>query len=108
MSRFLRFVVVRTLAGDRESLKESVIGNELRQHPEFRLSTITSYPGSGQFDPGITADGRQVAFSWAPEAGHNANIYVAAADGGAPKRVTTGTDADDMPSWSPDGSELVF
>jgi Tol biopolymer transport system component len=33
LSRFLRFVVERTLAGDRESLKESIIGTEVFDRP---------------------------------------------------------------------------
>jgi Tol biopolymer transport system component len=77
------------------------------RHPEFTLSTITSYPGA-QSHPAVTADGRQVAFSWAATAGGSASLYVAPTDGGSAKRVTTGPDPDDLPSWSPDGTELAF
>ncbi len=49
-----------------------------------------------------------MAFSWSPETGRGADIYVVMADGGPPKRITTNQAADDLPTWSPDGTQLAF
>jgi Tol biopolymer transport system component len=38
----------------------------------------------------------------------NSDIYVMSADGGAPRRLTTGPSGNFMPSWSPDGKRIYF
>lgn len=78
-----------------------------RNRPEFALSTVTSYPGA-QYSPALSPDGRQVAFAWSEDPTIGYDLYLVSADGGVPKRVTTGHAADDMPSWSADGSQLAF
>ena len=78
-----------------------------RAHSEFMLTTITSYPGA-QTQPAISPDGRQVAFAWSEDQSRNSDLYVVAAEGGAPKRLTTAHAADQFPAWSHDGTQIAF
>jgi dipeptidyl aminopeptidase/acylaminoacyl peptidase len=57
------------------------------------------------FDPALSPDGSQIAYlRRAPGAGDVSEIWVAAADGGHPRLVTT---ALTPPTWSPDGRVLL-
>ena len=51
-------------------------------------------------------EGRSIAFD--SVAAGNSDIYVINADGGAPRRLTTGPLSNYMPSWSPDGKRIYF
>src|SRR2546427_12582612 len=66
----------------------------------------------GVSDPQISPDGRRVAFvvTMASEERDEylSNIWVVAADGGEPRRFTTGLMRDTHPRWSPDGRWLAF
>ena len=53
-----------------------------------------------------TQDMAQVAF-WSGSGG-NPDMYVTSVDGGEPKRLTDDPAPDVFPSWSPDGTLLVF
>jgi Tol biopolymer transport system component len=77
-----------------------------RNRSEFVLSTVTSYPGA-QHTPAISRDGRQVVFTWSDQK-TGEDIYVAGADGGAPKRLTNGHAGDRFPAWSNDGTQIAF
>jgi Tol biopolymer transport system component len=60
--------------------------------------------------PRWSPDGRQLAFEGRFE-GEPSRVYIAAFDGGAPRRVTNGQSGrfgDFDPSWSPDGASLAF
>ena len=74
---------------------------------EFVMTTVTSYPGA-QITPSISPDGRQVAFAWSENGSPNTDLYVVAADGGAPRRLTTAHAADRFPAWSHDGTQIGF
>jgi dipeptidyl aminopeptidase/acylaminoacyl peptidase len=66
----------------------------------------------GVSDPQISPDGRRVAFvvTTASEERDEylSNIWVVVADGGEPRRFTTGPMRDTHPRWSPDGRWLAF
>jgi len=51
-------------------------------------------------------DGNRIAFSASP--GGVANLYVIGADGSNRNQITNSPAADREPSWSPDGSQIVF
>ena len=74
---------------------------------EMKAVVLTSYPGQ-QIDPGLSPDGRQVAFAWNGEKEDNYDIYVKLVDAGAPVRITQDPGEDWRPVWSPDGLFLVF
>ena len=76
-------------------------------------SVVQEFDLGGRFVDGATfaPDGRSVAFNSAPPGEMTQAIYAAAVDGSTPPtpptRLTSGTN-DVAPSWSPDGSKIVF
>ncbi len=78
-----------------------------RQQPELRMSKLTSEPGIER-RPSFSPDGRRVAYVVGGNRGGQSDIHVRLAEpGAAPIRVTSGA-WDVEPSWSPDGSRLLF
>ena len=63
-------------------------------------------------DPQIAPDGQRVAFVVttlsAERDEYLSNIWLVGADGGEPRRFTTGPGRDARPRWSPDGTRLAF
>jgi Tol biopolymer transport system component len=74
---------------------------------EPRVVPLTSYPGA-QYDPALSPDGKQVAFSWMKENDGNSNIYVKLIDAGSPLKLTSPTAEDRLPAWSPDARHIAF
>ena len=62
--------------------------------------------GGSSRDPAWSPDGRRIAY--VSSAGGDAELYVADADGGNPRRLTENRHEDVLPSWSPDGRRLAF
>ena len=63
-----------------------------------------------QSGPVFSPDGNAIAFAWGGEGekdGHQ-NIYVKLIGAGTPLRLTTHSDADSSPAWSPDGRFIAF
>ncbi len=75
--------------------------------PDARASMkIKSLTDSGRASEAvISPDGRLV---YASRAGGYFDIWLMNADGGAPRQLTSGTDANNFPSVSPDGRYVVF
>ena len=72
-----------------------------------KIIPLTSYSGQ-QIDPALSADGKQVAFSWDGESGDNFDIYVKLVEAGTPLRLTTNRARDVAPAWAPDSSHIAF
>jgi eukaryotic-like serine/threonine-protein kinase len=73
----------------------------------LEVAPLTTYPGTQQ-NPSLSADGRQVAFSWNGPTQQNFDIYVKAPGSGPPLRLTTDAAEDVAPAWSPDGATIAF
>src|SRR5262249_32022642 len=58
--------------------------------------------GSARWSP----DGKWIAFDCIKE--HNFDVYLISADGGVPRRLTTGPSENATPSWSRDGRWIYF
>jgi Tol biopolymer transport system component len=71
------------------------------------IKPLTTYSGL-EYQPALSPDGNQVAFSWDGDNKKNFNIYVRLVAGGAAVRLTTDPAPDHAPAWSPDGSRLAF
>ena len=70
-----------------------------------QLSGRFTYPSSIRWSP----DGTQVLYSDAPPYKDSRLLYVIPARGGTPSRITsTDSGPEHDPSWSPDGSRIVF
>jgi Tol biopolymer transport system component len=71
-----------------------------------RLVQLTSFQGPETGTPRWSPDGHWIAFD--SLAAGNPDIYLIGADGGTPRRLTTGPSGNFMPSWSPDGRWIYF
>jgi len=71
----------------------------------IKLTSLATFSGSPRWSP----DGQQIAFDSLPKESGTRDIYVISSQGGAPRRLTTEDDYDDMiPSWSKDGQWIYF
>jgi len=71
------------------------------------LVQVTAFP-SFELGPGISPDGKQVAFAWYGEKGDNLDVYVKMLDSPGMLRLTTGPDIEVDPAWSSDGRWIAF
>jgi Tol biopolymer transport system component len=69
----------------------------------LQLTFSPLMPGLAEWSP----DGKQIAFS-ADTPGKPHHIYIVSADGGSPRQVAPEDRSQSHPTWSPDGSSLVF
>jgi len=67
---------------------------------------VTHFNGPLTGTPRWSPDGKWIAFDSRPKG--QADIFVEAPDGGAPRRMTTETSEDVVPSWSRDGKWIYF
>jgi Tol biopolymer transport system component len=70
------------------------------------LIQLTSFDGTNTGTARWSPDGRHIAFDARIET--HSDIYVTGAEGGSPRRLTTGTSDDVIPSWSRDGRWIYF
>lgn len=68
----------------------------------------SDFPNPPRWSP----DGKQIAFvsnrTQDPDSNTNTDIFVVAADGGEPRKLTMNEGQDQMPSWSADGKSIVY
>jgi eukaryotic-like serine/threonine-protein kinase len=67
---------------------------------------VTSFNGGMTGSPRWSPDGQQIVFGSRVE--ELADIFIVAAGGGKPRRLTTSPAADSIPSWSRDGKWVYF
>jgi|GEM_PF-2492179 len=73
--------------------------------PGVALVQVTDWPGI-EIDPCISSDGSRIVF--ASDTSGNLDLWVLDLDGGEPVRITRTPEAEGHPSWSPDGTEIVY
>lgn len=59
-------------------------------------------------EPTFSPDGESIAYVWNGPGEDNSDIYVKAASGGAPFRLTDNAAQDYSPTWSPDGRSIAI
>ncbi|HEX7361546.1 MAG TPA: protein kinase [Bryobacteraceae bacterium] len=70
------------------------------------FTQLTHFGGPPTGSPSWSPDGLEIAFDSRPDP--TTDIYVISAEGGAPRRVTTGSGENCVPSWSADGKSIYF
>lgn len=78
-----------------------------RPREPLRISPFTAVPGI-ESSPDFSPDGSEVAFAWTGDTGNCSQIYVKAAGGGSPERITNSRECESSPSWSRDGRFIAF
>jgi len=59
-------------------------------------------------DASFSPDGQYISFSHLPKSGDHFKLYVQSLDGESPVQITSQAGDDFSPSWSPDGTQIVF
>ncbi|HEY2014739.1 MAG TPA: protein kinase [Bryobacteraceae bacterium] len=80
---------------------------ERRNAAHGPVKPLTTFSGL-EYEPALSPDGNQVAFSWNGRDRDNFDIYVRLVEGGTALRLTTDPAEDHAPAWSPDGGRLAF
>lgn len=70
------------------------------------VTPLTSFQGCGVTSPSWSPDGRLIAFAANPEG--QFDLYMVAATGGEPVRLTTTVTHEETPAWSRDGHWIYF
>ena len=58
--------------------------------------------------PSVSPDGRLLAFARGADAGSQHDVWVMPVTGGAARRVTSSSNNDVQPAWSPDGGSIAY
>ncbi|HEX7361547.1 MAG TPA: protein kinase [Bryobacteraceae bacterium] len=70
------------------------------------FAQLTHFGGPPTGSPSWSPDGLEIAFD--SQQGARTDIYAISAEGGAPRRITTGPGENCVPSWSADGKSIYF
>jgi len=72
------------------------------------VQRLTNLPDTYDTSPFVSPDGTKIVFSSQVEAANEGDIYVMDIDGGNLRRLTNTVALNYAPSWSPDGSQIIF
>lgn len=73
------------------------------------LRQLTHTPNRFEQQPAISRDGSELVYRGSPTlSGLTFELYTADADGGHVRRVTNDSWAEEAPTWTPDGRQIVF
>jgi Tol biopolymer transport system component len=75
-------------------------GSRLRQLTRFRSGDLGR--------PALSPDGKSVVFDRAKTARGDSDLWIVASDGRGLRDLTPGPSDDTSPSWSPDGTKVIF
>ena len=64
--------------------------------------------GASEFTPSVSPDGTYVAYAARGSQTNRRQIFVRAVRGGETRSLTSGSDDDRHPTWSPDGTRIAF
>lgn len=73
----------------------------------YEVLPLTSLDGR-EYDPALSPEGRQVAFSWDGGGDGDFDLYVTSVDGEAQLPLADTPDDERHPAWSPDGQQIAF
>jgi uncharacterized protein YjdB len=71
-----------------------------------RMAPVSSDTTAQQVDPAPSPDGSRIAY--VTDRDGNMEIYVMNADGSSPQRITNNAATDGSPTWTPDGTRIVY
>jgi TolB protein len=97
---------VSTKDGDYAIFGADADGKHVRRLTKERGDPSTPSGLFFQGEPAWSPDGKQIAFVSLRDG--TSHVYVMKADGSGARRLTNSAKADDHPSWSPNGSRIVF
>ncbi len=87
-----------------DTMSSATTGATITPEDLFRIRTVS--------EPHASPDGRLIAYTVTQvdqkENRYRAAIWLAPADGGEPRRLTSGQHRDGSPRWSPDGQTIAF
>jgi Tol biopolymer transport system component len=78
-----------------------------RSRPDGSAATPLTVAGAQAYSPHWSPDGKRIAYM-AISAQNQYKAYVVAADGGQPQQLIPGAGEEGIPTWSRDGTFLVF
>ncbi len=97
------------LSGKVAFVREGRVGESSLYVKDLSSGSVTEIPVPGSYVSSVelSSDGNLMAFASASGEGPS-HIWIANVDGSGAKQITDGDGLDDYPSFSPDGSEIVF
>ena len=95
----------RTLVATLYDFRQSLVSVATTSSQSGRMTAVTDGFG-GDLDPSLSPTSDQLVFSSSRTG--NRHLWIARADGSAPRPLTSGAAHDDRPAFSPDGRQVAF
>jgi len=93
-------ILLKRGAGGRELILVSAVDGTTRTLRRFESGLVGNVAAS--------PDGRWIAYTFRPDAGGDADVYVLPMSGGEPSALVRGNGNDQLMGWMPDGSGILF